>query len=625
MAYKIIINDRDYSSWTIHDSVTLDLILDLNPNLNPKLNENMSHNQTHNLDIKLFNPAAHFLITGDVFDLTADGQVKICYSPVRSNEFIPGVLVIASNKTYGKYKGRLLYKCIPDDIRLPAFLVPYEIKHVGFSKVFTNLYVTFRVESWTFMPLGILSQTIGPIDVLNNYYEYQLYCKSLNSSIQQFNNAAKKAVNLDVDSGSGSGSGSNSGSDSFILNMCKQFPSIEDRTCVKNIFTIDPANSGDLDDAFSIHSLPSGDTLVSIYIANVTIWMDFLNLWSSFSQRISTIYLPDKKRPMLPTVLSDCLCSLLAATTRVALVMDIIISSTETGACEIESVRFSNCIIRVAKNYVYEEAALLKNADYLKLFNVCQLMSKKYKYITSVRNSHDIVTYLMILMNYYSAQELLKHKVGIFRCSSTSVTSGGTTDFITDSSHLDPEVAKFITIWNSSSGQYVNIETDSDSNSESGLNLDLIKHSVLNLDAYVHITSPIRRLVDLLNIIQLQRVLHLVTLSETSLHFYTNWTEKLDYINVTMRAIKRIQNDCTLLDTCQKDPKVLERVYDGFCFDKIIRGDGLYQFVVYLPELKMVSRVTIRENMANYEKRQYKLLVFNNEAKFKKKIRLSLV
>jgi exoribonuclease R len=605
MAYKIIINDRDYSSWTIHDSVTLDLILDLNANLN----QNLSHNETHNLDIKLFNPAAHFLITGDVFDLTSDGQVKICYSPVRSNEFIPGVLVIASNKTYGKYKGRLLYKCIPDDIRLPAFLVPYEIKHVGFSKVFTNLYVTFRVESWTFMPLGILSQTIGPIDVLNNYYEYQLYCKSLNSSIQQFNNAAKKAVNLDVDSGSGS--------DLFILNMCKQFPSIEDRTCVKNIFTIDPANSGDLDDAFSIHSLPSGDTLVSIYIANVTIWMDFLNLWSSFSQRISTIYLPDKKRPMLPTVLSDCLCSLLVATTRVALVLDLILNES----CEIESVKFSNCIIRVAKNYVYEETGLLKNADYLKLFNVCQLMSKKYKYITSVRNSHDIVTYLMILMNYYSAQELLKHKVGIFRCSAvTAAANTGSTS--TSIASLDPEVAKFITIWNSSSGQYVNIETES---SDAGLDLDLIKHSLLNLDAYVHITSPIRRLVDLLNIIQLQRVLHLVTLSDRSLQFYASWTEKLDYINVTMRAIKRIQNDCTLLDTCQKDTLILERVYDGYCFDKIIRGDGLYQFVVYLPELKMVSRVTIRENMANYEKRQYKLFVFNNEAKFKKKIRLSLV
>ena len=39
--------------------------------------------------------------------------------------------------------------------------------------------------------------------------------------------------------------------------------------------------------------------------------------------RISTIYLPDKKRPMLPTILSDCLCSLQANKNRIAFVLDI--------------------------------------------------------------------------------------------------------------------------------------------------------------------------------------------------------------------------------------------------------------------------------------------------------------
>ena len=53
--------------------------------------------------------------------------------------------------------------------------------------------------------------------------------------------------------------------------------------------------------------------------------MDVLNLWDSFSQRISTIYLPDRKRPMLPTILSDCLCSLQEKTTRIAFTMDIFI------------------------------------------------------------------------------------------------------------------------------------------------------------------------------------------------------------------------------------------------------------------------------------------------------------
>ena len=35
-------------------------------------------------------------------------------------------------------------------------------------------------------------------------------------------------------------------------------------------------------------------------------------------------------------------------------------------------------------------------------------------------------------------------------------------------------------------------------------------HEILDLDAYVHITSPIRRLVDLLNILEFQHELNLI-------------------------------------------------------------------------------------------------------------------
>jgi hypothetical protein len=152
-----------------------------------------------------------------------------------------------------------------------------------------------------------------------------------------------------------------------------------------------------------------------------------------------------------------------------------------------------------------------------------------------------------------------------------------------------------------------------------------LKHSDLGLDAYVHITSPIRRIVDLLNIIQLQKALNLTILSEKATQFLDSWLQNLDYINVTTRAIKRIQNDCTLLDTCFNNPAILERLHDGYCFDKIVRADGLYQYIVYLHELKLTTRVTIRESIENFEKRQWKLFVFNNEAKSKRKIRLSLI
>jgi hypothetical protein len=92
-----------------------------------------------------------------------------------------------------------------------------------------------------------------------------------------------------------------------------------------------------------------------------------------------------------------------------------------------------------------------------------------------------------------------------------------------------------------------------------------------------------------------------------------------------MRSIRKFQNDCNLLDICYNNPYILEKTYDGYCFDKLIRNDGLYQFIVFLPELRLSSRITIRDNLENYEKKQYKLFLFSDEEKFKKKIRLQIV
>ena len=585
--FKIIIDNRSYATWNIITANTLEPV---------------------SIDLKC-NPIEHKLFTGDIFTLNND-EIEINNSPVRNVDNIPGVLVITNNKTYGRSKGtngngtsktnnRLLYKCIPDDTRIPAFLVPYEIKNVGFSKVFSNLYVTFRFLSWTDKhPHAVLTQTIGPVDVLDNFYEYQLYCKSLNSSIQKFTKDTTKAINE-----------KDGKHDAFIENLCVTYPQIEDRTSW-HIFTIDPAKSLDYDDAFSIKQIDNNTVMLSIYIANVTIWMDTLNLWQSFSQRISTIYLPDCKRPMLPTILSDCLCSLQSNASRIAFVMDIMID----GDNNIISIKYSNCIIRVFKNYVYEEPDLLKNTNYLKLIDIVKKISKKYKYISSVKNSHDVVCYLMILMNYQCAKELLKTKSGVFR--STIVK---TKENIVLPDSVPEDVVKYIKIWNSTCGQYIDVSSINDDEVDT-----IIKHEFLEMDAYIHITSPIRRLVDLLNIIKFQQNLGLIALSENASEFYLKWIQQIDYINVTMRAIKKIQNDCSLLDMCYNDPEKLDKLYDGYCFDKLVRNDGLYQFIVYLPELKLTSRITARENMDNYDKKQYKLYLFSNEEKCKKKIRLQI-
>jgi len=566
--YKIHVHDRSYTDWSFYNI--------LNYNIN-------------NLNV---DPLKSKLFSNDVFSIDETGNVKVEHSSVRIIGSIPGVLVLKNSKTYGRKKGKLLYKCVPDDMRLPSFLIPYEIKHVGFSKVFMNMYVTFSYTEWNDKhPHGVLNQVIGDVDVLDNFYEYQLYCKSLNASIQKFTKDTSKALK-------------SRSHDAFIENISKKYSSIEDRTNQSEwkIFTIDPPTSADYDDGFSIQDLGDSKHKLSIYIANVTIWMDVLNLWDSFSRRISTIYLPDRKRPMLPTILSDCLCSLQQNNTRIAFVMDIIIEEDE-----IKSIEYKNCTIRVIKNYAYEEPKLLENPDYNYLFDVTKRLSKKFRYLSNVKNSHDVVCYLMIFMNYHCATELLKYKNGIFR--STIMKND-----VSIPDNVPEEVSKHIKIWNSSSGQYLD-GSDVEVNT---------RHDLLEMDAYIHITSPIRRLVDLLNIIKFQQNNDMITLSENASKFYDNWINELDYINVTMRAIRKVQCDCTLLDLCTNNPDVMEKIYDGYPFDKIIRNDGLYQYIVYLPELKLSSRITSRENIENYTRCNFKMYLFLDEDTFKKKIRLQM-
>jgi hypothetical protein len=590
--YKINIDNRNYGSWTVFNATTLEPIT-----------------------LEGFNPIEHKLFTNDVFTYNK-GKVEIVHSSTRINENIPAVLILADNKTYGRenklvdgqtytlnkaklHAGRLLYKCIPDDTRIPVFLVPYEIKQMGFSKVFNNLYVTIRYKQWDDKhPHANLSQNIGPVDVLDNFYEYQLYCKSLNASIQKFNKDTNKAIQTKAQE-----------HDSFISGICKKYPQIEDRTDWKT-FTIDPATSLDYDDGFSIKKLNDNQTLLSIYIANVTIWMDSLNLWSSFSQRISTIYLPDRKRPMLPTILSDCLCSLQQNMRRFAFVIDIVLDEDS----KIVSINYTNALIRVFKNFAYEDHSLLADNDYLFLLDTTKKMSHKYKYINNVRDSHEVVCYLMIFMNYHCAQQLLTSHNGIFR--STIIKKQ-----ISLPDSLPDDVNSFIKIWNSACAQYV----DLNSIPSSELTESKTRHDILEMDAYIHITSPIRRLVDLLNMIKFQQNKSLIPLSADALAFYDKWIGEIDYINVTMRAIRKVQSDCSLLDTCFNKPETLDKIYDGYCFDKLIRNDGLYQFIVFIPELRLASRITMRDNLDNYEKRQYKLYLFNDEEKFKRKIRLQLV
>jgi hypothetical protein len=571
MLRKVHINDRNYDNWKWFDGFSLEpTICDLNP-----------------LNIKLF--------TEDIIEINDDNTINIVHSSVRQMASMPGILVL-TNKTFGRIKNKLIYKCIPDDKRLPVFLIPYDNTKDGFNKHPIDLYVTFAFVKWDKTdkhPIGRITNNLGTVDKLNNFYEYQLYCKSLYASIQDFTKTTISALKQKTE-------------DEFINAIMEKNPKIIDRTQSHNVFSIDPLKSLDYDDAFCINQSECSDGIktinISIYIANVAVWMEELNLWNSFSQRISTIYLPDRKRPMLPNILSDCLCSLQENRKRFAYCLDLTIRDNLITNMEI-----NNCLIRVYKNYRYEETELLNDINYKTLFGCLQEVCKEKKLMQSVKDSHDVVGYLMILINSFCATKMIEHQNGIFR----SVILNNK---IVIPNHLPEDVGKFLQIWCSSSGQYSSFSENQG-------------HSLVSegLDSYIHISSPIRRLVDLLNSIKLQLNLGILQLGPNAIDFYDKWLGRLEYINTTMRAVRKIQSDCTLLELISKNPDINNITYDGIVFDKIRRNDALYQYMVYLYKLKMVSKITVRMDIPNFDKRGFKIFVFNDESTLKKKIRLQMI
>ena len=575
--FKFLCEDTNYREWSVLDEASLKEVYH---------NQKSEFSQENAHRFKDFNPVEQKLINQDVFVFSDPINVEVRHSTTKTMKYIPGILKLESNRTYGKVKDKYYYRCCPDDKRFPEFLVAYKIKDIGFSKKQTDLFVLFTYKEWKDKhPIGTLCNTIGTVDILHHFYEYQLYCKSLYASIQNFKKATVQALKTRSET-------------EYISDILEK-NNIEDRQDWQ-VFSIDPPKSKDFDDAFSVKKIDEERYMVSVYIANVSLWMEAMNLWDSFSERISTIYLPDQKRPMLPTVLSDCLCSLVEGEQRFAFTMDIIVYKSK-----IIDITFKNTLIKVYKNFRYEEPELGKFSDYKILFDLTVNMRKLIKNSYKIKDSHDVVGFMMVLMNHYCAKEMMTHKTGIYR--SVKLTSE-----VSIPEDLPESVLKFLKGWNSTGGRYLLFD-------------DMEKHEILNLDSYIHITSPIRRLVDLLNIIQFQNNNKLAVFTEKAEIFYNKWRERIEYINTTMRAIRRVQCDCSLLDLCVNKPDFMEKTYTGYMFDRITRTDGMHQVFVHLPEINMTTRYTSIDKLENYQKADFKLYLFKDEHNIKKKIRLMIV
>ena len=114
-------------------------------------------------------------------------------------------------------------------------------------------------------------------------------------------------------------------------------------------------------------------------------------------------------------------------------------------------------------------------------------------------------------------------------------------------------------------------------------------------------------------------------MTESANNFYDIWIGRLDYINTTMRAIRRVQTDCTMLNMFRKNSSILTRVYNGYVFDRINWRNQYLQYTVYIPELKTVTRVNIKEDLKDYSLHKFKLYLFEDGETLKQKIRAEML
>lgn len=518
--------------------------------------------------LELIGPGLMKWFDGDVVDISTPIPTLV-ESDVRT-EPLAGVLILEGGQTYGrtKNKKRLLYKCVPDNKALPAFLVPYE-PEIGFSKKLQNRYVVFKYDDWTNShPCGILVENLGEVGNLGAFNEYQLYCKHIYRGIAEFTKTAKARIRDALDS-----------------DECDTL------SVLPHVFTIDPAGSTDQDDAISILQTSPFTVVVAVYIADAYYYLEKYGLWESFGNRISTIYLPDFKRPMLPTILSDQI-SLVAGRQRRAVCMEVYIVN---GTIRPEHTRFYNTSVKVIKNYVYESQELLKDPHYKLLSHHTRLLDPE------VQSSNDVVAYWMVQMNTICGEILKARGCGIFRQASVLPDS------------LDADAKKTVHYLRNTSCQYVAHSAEAD-----------LSHEIMGKDAYVHITSPIRRLVDLLNQIVFQNEIGEAT--PRSLAFVESWMTRMDYINRTMRSIKKVQMDCELLYLCNTNPEITGAEHLGMLFDRRERRDGFYSYTVCLQFLHLKNRSTYfgrlksREFFENYSVLPVNVFVFECD----KKIRLGV-
>ncbi|MEG8990327.1 ribonuclease R [Ignavibacteria bacterium 4148-Me] len=150
----------------------------------------------------------------------------------------------------------------------------------------------------------------------------------------------------------------------------------------KIIFTIDPEDAKDFDDAVSVEILKNGNFLLGVHIADVSHYVrENSATYKEALKRGTSVYLVGKVIPMLPEKLSNQICSLVPGKDR--LTFSVLAEVTPTG--KIVNYEIHKSIINSKRRFTYEEVQKIIDEGQGDFYEQIALLNKIAKVLREKR------------------------------------------------------------------------------------------------------------------------------------------------------------------------------------------------------------------------------------------------
>lgn len=352
-----------------------------------------------------------------------DKNNNLISSEYRKKSII-GYLSTSETNSFGVTKSnKPIYLINTFEKNLPKFLVSYNGKLKG------KILIKFKFLHWNFkLPFGTIEEVIGLMNQQNLYktllYHYDIYPKKINFKMKVNENEKK----------------------------------IKRKDYTKlNIFSIDPPNSTDYDDALHINE-DKEFFFIGVHIAQPIYWLTENEISKALKYKFSTIYTENNQSNLWQNKITDY-ASLKKMAKKPA--YSVIFKIYKKTNLIVETTHEPSWIVN-KNNYTYSD----NNDDIKKLFKITK------RWNTELKDNYDLVSYWMIKTNNFIGLQIQKSGLP-YRVNKIKNND--------DNNNLNPFIKKIFKQKDIESAYY---------------DRDQVKHESLGLYYYTHFTSPIRRIID---------------------------------------------------------------------------------------------------------------------------------